>query len=191
MIKRYLIPALILLIALSCQQVRNPDASINQSGVDSPDSNLRYFDLSGFFENEKDRLNQLRPRVEKTVEVNGEQEEKTLKIESWTTEFSSFTESDINKPAWINSYEINRKNGELSYKALEDQLKTRLLTVNFDTTGAVSSIEIINQSSNILYNSEERLVYYPDSLYQIIKFQDVRIVGRNDYVIRGRFLPGS
>lgn len=148
---------------------------------------LKYFDLSRYMNTEVERLSKSNTTVQKTVEVNGDSETKTLSISSWQTELSSFFDSDINKPAWINSYQADSIGDDLTYIALEENLKTRSLKISRDSNDQIISIEILNKSSNLLYESEERLSYYPDSLYEVIKTQTVKIVGKNEYRITGLF----
>src|SRR5690606_26029799 len=68
-----------------------------------------YFDLEGYFNSEAARLQNQNPEVEKTVAKNQSEEQKQLKIKNWDTELELFKASDINKPAWKDSY-IKREN---------------------------------------------------------------------------------
>ncbi len=47
---------------------------------------------------------------------------------------------------------------------------------------------IYNDSKNMLYESQEWLSYFPDSLYQIDKKQTVRLLGTNTYKIKGALI---
>ncbi|XHR93010.1 hypothetical protein ACFJIV_22110 [Mucilaginibacter sp. UC70_90] len=46
-------------------------------------------------------------------------------------------------------------------------------------------ILIYNHTKNLLYETNEKLSYFPDSLYLIQKTQHVKLMGRNDYKVQG------
>ena len=65
---------------------------------------LVYFDLKEFFRADSARLTRLNPAVNKTVTHNGVTETKVVHIGNWNQELNLFIQSDINRPAWKNSY---------------------------------------------------------------------------------------
>ena len=145
-----------------------------------------YFDVEGFFKAEASRLDQVNPNVSKTVRKNKDTETRNLKIDDWQTELELFKSSDINKPAWRNSYKTETKGGLISYTATSPELRTRNLVIEKDGTGKVKRISTANEVSNPLYSSTEILEYYPDSLYKIQKKQNVKLLGENTYFISGK-----
>lgn len=152
----------------------------------SKSEDATYFDLKGFFEKESLRLNKMKQPIQKTVSRNGIQETKAVQTD-WAKELSLFTESDINKSAWKNSYlKRTKKSGIIEYIALEDKLKTRRIEISKSGT-RIKSIRILNRTSNFLYKSTETLAYFPDSIYVINKDQQVQLLGKNTYLITGRF----
>ena len=144
-----------------------------------------YFDLKGYLEKEAVRLKSA--LVDKTVSKNSNIERRRMKIRSWASELSLFSESDINKPAWKNSYKTTSSKNKIIYTALESNLRTRSIEI-VNTSGQVESITINNRSNNTLYNSSERLEYFPDSLYRIEKKQKVVVIGTNNYTVTGRII---
>jgi len=44
---------------------------------------------------------------------------------------------------------------------------------------------IFNRTKNILYQTTEKLSYFPDSLYLIEKDQKVRLMAKNKYKVQG------
>ncbi|WP_256009505.1 hypothetical protein [Desertivirga xinjiangensis] len=147
-----------------------------------------YFDIRGFFKSEAVRLTQQNSYLYKTVSHNGKSETQQLIIADWPNEFALFSESDLNKPSWKNSYNIAEKSKFLiEYSAKEDKLRTRKICISKSASGEIDHIYILNENSNFLYSSEEELNYYPDSLYQIIKHQKVSLLGANTYIISGKF----
>ncbi|WP_143822221.1 hypothetical protein [Mucilaginibacter pedocola] len=147
---------------------------------------LKYFDLKEFFKTDSIRLAKLAPSIKKTVTHNGESETKTVKIANWGQEFGLFTSSDINKPAWKDSYAVQENADSLVYTAKFPELKTRELVIR-KVNGQVSRVYILNKVHNLLYNSTEKLIYEPGKYYLIEKDQKVKVMGENDYLIKGEF----
>jgi hypothetical protein len=171
-----LIPSLILLLGFqSCNR---------DSGKSSTDKN--YFDLKGYFKADSIRLTKLNPLINKTVVHNKVSETKKVHIPNWGTELSLFTGSDINKPAWKASYKVQETDNFLIYKAKDPQLKTRDIIIKREGN-KIKWILIFNHTKNVLYETVEKLSYFPDSLYLIQKTQRVRVLGTDTYSIKGSF----
>jgi hypothetical protein len=167
--------SLIIWIALAvCWSGCKPD--IKESGA--------YFDIKGYFTGDTARLRKLNKPVIKTVSHNGLTESKTVRIDNWARELDLFIGSDINRPAWKNSYTVIDNDGFLIYKAKYPELVMREMLIKKDK-GKVKWILIYNRTKNILYQTSEKLSYFPDSLYLIEKVQRVRFMGNNSYKIQG------
>ncbi len=121
----------------------------------------------------------------KTVSRNGEAETKTIKITNWPDELSVFSESDINKPSWKNSYKTSVSGDFTIYKALEPDLKTREIILKKQKNKIVY-LMIFNQTTNKLFQTKEKLTFYPDSLYLIQRKMYVWFLGTNNYLIEGK-----
>lgn len=147
---------------------------------------LAYFDIKGFFTADALRLNQKHVAVTKTVRHNGDSQTKKINDINWLNEFELFISSDINKPAWSGSYAIQNAKGLLVYKAKTPDLKTRMIVIKKDGD-KIKWIVIYNHNTNMLYENVEKLTYFPDSVYQISKSQQVRFLGKNLYGIKGVF----
>jgi len=147
-----------------------------------------YFSLEDFFLSETSRLAKLAPIVEKKVSRNGDSEEKRVQIDDWKNELALFIDSDINKPAWRNSYRIDSTERSLSYISIDPELRTQKITIDKYESGSVRHIAITNRAGNMLYQTAEKLDYYPDSLYQISKQQQVRFIGDSQYSISGHLI---
>lgn len=152
-----------------------------------PQATGRYFSLDGYFKSEMERLSSKQPMVEKTVEKNGTVERRSLANLDWALELKVFRSSDINKPAWHNSYSIDSSETGLVYRAKEPDLRVRSVQITFGPGGAVTGILIRRSESNYLYTSGELLKYYPDSLYFIERHQEVRVLGPDEFRVSGRF----
>jgi len=169
---------LILFFFYSCSD--NNKNSKPESGA------LTYFDIKGYFQAEAKRLSKKKSLVYKEILKNDQKEAKKIQINNWDKEFSLFIESDINKPSWVSSYSVNKNNDTLVYKALDPDLRTKEIKI-LKKAEKLLLISIKNEAANKLYKSEEELYYFPDSLYKIIKTQEVRIIGKNHYQISGEF----
>ena len=166
-----------LLICISGLAACRPDV---QQSVDK-----RYFDLKKFIDADTARLNKANLTVNKTVLHNNSNEQtKQITIKNWGEELGLFSASDINKPAWRDSYKITNAGDSAVYTATDPHLVTRSMVVQ-TVNGHVKKISIANYTKNLLYQTTEQLVYYPDSLYIIDKLQKVKLIGSNRYLVKG------
>lgn len=146
---------------------------------------INYFDLKSYFASQSQKLEKQNLRVVKTVSRNKEAETKKVKIANWAGELSVFSESDINKPSWRSSYKTIVSGNITIYKAIEPDLKTREIILKKER-GLLTYLMIFNVVNNSLFQTREKLTFYPDSLYQIERKQHVRFLGTNDYLITGK-----
>lgn len=149
-------------------------------------ASLKYFDLKGFFHADSARLAKLNQPVTKTVTHNGITETKSIKTTNWGQEFGLFIASDINKPAWKDSYSTTEAGDSIVYKAKFAELKTREIVIRKEG-GKVTSVFIHNYIHNLLYNTTEKLIYQPGKFYSIEKDQKVKVMGANNYLVKGTF----
>ncbi|WPU95942.1 hypothetical protein SNE25_10475 [Mucilaginibacter sabulilitoris] len=145
---------------------------------------LKYFDINGYFKADTARLRKSDPAVNKTVTHNGITENKTVHITNWGHELNLFIQSDINRPAWKNSYRVQVIDSLIIYQAKHSELRTTRVVIRKDKD-KVKWILIFNHTKNLLYETREKLSYFPDSVYLIEKWQQVRLMGRNNYRIEG------
>lgn len=148
----------------------------------------RYTDIKGFFESEALRLSRAEVLADKSVRQNEVSETKNgLKVD-WQNELALFTGSDINKPAWRDSYRITKDSSTIIYLAIDTNLRTRSIRLKKNAEGRLILIQIHNSTKNQLYESSEDLTYIPDSIYLIDKSQKVLFLGKNRYQIRGKLM---
>jgi hypothetical protein len=117
-----------------------------------------YFDLKGLIENQIVYLNERKPKVTKTIVLNGKKEINSSASIDWKKELELFTQADINKPAYKNSYSIIRKNAtEYEYRLNEkEDLNVRFLKVKIDTIQKQPRfIQALLRSENRIYESEK------------------------------------
>lgn len=163
------------------------------SGCSNPDNlpnsvqTQPYFSLADYFGKEAVRLQQLNPEITKTVTKNGEEERKNIKVTDWEKEFALFIDADINKPAWRNSYRVDSAGSSMTYTSTDSALRTKEIYIEKSDLGAISYIRVTNRVSNALYQTDEQLAYYVDSLYRITKQQHVQIIGESHYTVTGEW----
>jgi len=161
-------------------------SSCSENNNKPEDGALTYFDIKGYFEQEATRLSQKNPLVYKEIIKNSEKEAQEIRINDWNKEFSFFIESDINKPAWTSSYSVKKNKDTIIYSALDPELRTKQIKL-LKNANKLLFLSIKNEATNKLYTSKEELYYFPDSIYKLIKNQQVRIIGENHYQITVKF----
>ena len=134
-----------------------------------------FFDLKGYMQQQIDSLAQAQVSVRKRITLNGQQEEHLLREINFASELAIFENSDINRPAWLEKYEVDslRENGKLlavRYTAQDPDLRTRELLIRF-AGEAVGEISVLNQTSTVLSEGEQELTYRPGRAYLIRTWQ--------------------
>ncbi len=145
-----------------------------------------YFDLENYFELEAKRLTKLNPEIVKTVIVNDRTEQKTVKIEDWRQEFGSFTDANINKAAWKGLFEMQQDGNSDSYTTAVDKIPVKKVEIFYKQKNIVA-VKIFVNNVNKLYTSTDSLIYYPDSIYQIKKIQQIKLFDQKRYQVIGKF----
>lgn len=150
------------------------------------------FSVDSFFSAEAQRLQQLNPSVLKSVNKDGEKEQREIKIANWKNELSAFQSADISKNFDPTLYDLKTVDCVTEFTAKKKELQIQKLRIEFDRNNEkVKHIHIDKKIANSLYDSNEKLDYYSDSLYSIIKLQDVQGLDANQYEIIGKFVQSK
>lgn len=149
-------------------------------------SNHSYFDVKGYFETEADRIRKLGPTIKKTVAVDDSTETQSLKIVDWKRELAAFSDADINRASWKGMFKIAKSNGNEIYTSDNEKIPVKQVGI-FYKDKKLFRLQMLIENKNTLYTSLDTLNYYPDSLYQIKKVQNIRLLNKKNYVITGRF----
>ena len=155
--------------------------------VESRINTKPYFDLKGYFEQQISQLKTSQPKAVKKVSIGAKTEEITTDTLDYAQELRIFTDSDINKPAWLDKYTIDSvKNtgGNLqaiSYKANTDDLKVRLIEVNF-SQDTITRIYIVNRLNTAVADADQELVFMPGKGYKLgarqkVAYADAKNIG--------------
>lgn len=159
--------------------------SCNQRKKAEANTDLTYFDVKGYFGKEISRMQQLNPDVDKTVSINGTSENKKSKINDWTKELAIFVNADINKTSWKGSFKTVKQNGTDVYTSDSKKIPIKKISVT-EKNQQVEKVEIIIDNKNILYQSQDTLTYFPDSLYAIKKHQKIKLLNEKRYSVIGK-----
>jgi hypothetical protein len=151
-----------------------------------------FFSLQDFIAQEVQRLDSLQPTVRKSITFNGERETHTIDTLAFANELSVFQRADINRPAWLDKYRVDslREDGRLqriTYTALDEDLKTQELKVEWHGPDHIDRIEVITQSATVLSKGRQILVYEPGKGYRIETHQESRAAAPVDILIEASF----
>lgn len=172
------------IVGIGCGNVGTAKNEIKQGAI-------KYFDLRGFVETEAERL-EGGTSFTKTVFVNGEQETKSLSHIDAKAELMPFSNSDINKPAWSDQYEIdsvfnqNKELISLHYQSKDKKLKTKRMSIDFQKTKVVK-VYIENATESSVATTYQTLVYRPDEGFSIESKQDVSMMDENQFKVEVSF----
>lgn len=145
-----------------------------------------YFDLKGYIDKQVSHLKKTNPDVDKSVRVNGSDEQKVLKIANWQKELAVFADADINKSAWQGAFKVSKSTDKEVYTSSSEKVPVKSLTIHY-TAGKVKGIEVLISNANSLYTSNDTLAYFPDSLYEVRKTQHIKMLNEKNYRIKGLF----
>lgn len=167
-------------IILSCKSEQN---TAQQSDA--------YFSVDTYMKKEIQRLTQTSPKVLKTVAINNSIEEKNVKIEDWKKELEMFVSADINKADWRGLFKVSKNASQQIYQSTEDKVFVKSLIIDLDSAKQVRKVQAIIKRDNLIYISQDTLLYIPDSLYQIKKSQKIKLMEERRYSVTGNFLSNS
>lgn len=147
----------------------------------------RYFDLIAYFDQQDKKLEN--STVNKTITLNQKTETKQLNHVNWQQELSVFADSDINKPAFRDSYQTDSTligdTLRITYTARTPKLRTQTLRLDWlKSTQSIAAIAINNRVDNPLYQLSEQLYYLPLQAYSIKSQQKIRLLAPNKLEIK-------
>lgn len=145
-----------------------------------------YFNLKGYIEQESSRLSSSNPTVHKTVMVNNSSESKEIKIQDWKKELSAFSDADMNRAAWKGLFQVKKFGEQEVYTSDHKKVPVKKVVIT-RRNGQLYGLQLFIRNSNTLYTSADTLSYYPDSLYEVKKTQNIRLLSTKNYHITGKF----
>ena len=174
--KLFSLPLLLVTIICGC----------NQAADNRPGNPADYFDIKGYFDKEVARLSKDSLPIQKTVEVDGSEETKMIVVQDWKRELSAFSDAEINRASWRGLFVTSNSDDSTTYISDNEKVPVKEVTI-YKSSGKVTGISIVVKNNNILYSSTDRLIYYPDSVYQVVKQQNIKLLSKRNYLIKGMF----
>ncbi len=157
-----------------------------------------YYDVPGYVKGQITQLIREKPLIDKQASIDGKTQRQRTRTVNWTRELELFTQADINKPAFRNSYQITRPDSltyQYTLKKAEEKLTVRSLTVQLDAaTRQPRQITAVLATDNPLYHSERHLrlqsglgsdKHWQVQTYQLEGFQQLTYFGRHEFAVRG------
>lgn len=167
------------------------------SFVSCSDENVKvvhqhYYDLSAFFKQEASALYRSRMAMEKQIIKDGLSEKKKFINVNWLSELKPFIDCDINKPAWVNSYQtdtihLSADSMKVVFKAIETQLPIRKIELTLYKQ-KVCNVQINKECDNFYYQSSDLYVYQSTKGFEISGSQKVRLLDKTSYRINATFM---
>jgi len=165
---------LLSLVFWACQA---PETESKQSKI--------FFDLEAFLAKQIIDLDKNKPFISKTINTDGKEESKKVKLQDWEKELKPFIKADINRPAWQDSYSIKdsttKKGNWKVYQAIVKQPVVRSLKVLQNNSEVLRVIAEI-QDNNYLYQSSQLLnLYFEKSKLKKYTFKGEQRLFYGDY----------
>ncbi len=132
---------------------------LSACSTQSTDQTKRYYDLKNFIDAQIKVLNQQKPTVSKLMMADGKSEQKQMIVSDWAKELELFRQLDLNKQAYILSYETTRPDSmtyEYTLKKTE-KAPVQFLKIKLNEKKQVIDIEALVKTKNQLYDSEKEL----------------------------------
>ena len=172
-----------LFFAYACQPQSDSET---KKGPISP-----FFDLEAYFQEEINRLQQQQMTITKTIHLDGKEEKQTLDSLNFEEELSIFTQSAINRPAWLDKYQVDstfsaNQLASIQYEALTDRLKTRSIRITF-SNGKVQNVAIENLLETVIATTNQQLNYSPAKGYSIRNSQEIAFSKSQEVKIEVQF----
>ncbi|MEO5572423.1 MAG: hypothetical protein ABIT08_09015 [Bacteroidia bacterium] len=150
-----------------------------------------YFNLKSYFEKQVEELNGNNFKLKKFVSKDAATEEKLFDHPDWKEELKPFSECDINKPSWKNSFHIDstgdRETFCIKYLAKDSSLKIKSITYCLEHD-SLTFIKIEKRTENMYYHFITTLSYFPMKAYSIKSSQKINFTKETTIEVKGLFI---
>jgi hypothetical protein len=117
-----------------------------------------YFAWSSFLEQQINTFKKTKPRVHKSVVLDGKKEVKISANVDWEKELALYLEADLNKPAFEKSYDNLSEPGFFWYSLKKgEDLPVKKMIIHIDVGGLPSKVEIEISQKNFLFETRKKL----------------------------------
>jgi hypothetical protein len=179
----YLILILLVQAIIACEK----------PGLEETAASKAFFDLKSFAKSEVAAQSEAGTRLQKTIILNGKEEKALPAIVNWEDELKVFSVNDINKSSWVGKFVIDTvsldQGQSITYTSSDSKIPVKKLTVETDSTQAVTRVIIETKQKNPLFTSSQVADYRPGTGYLISGKQKALILKEQTYSIRAVILP--
>lgn len=154
-----------------------------------------FFSLDSFANDEIIRHLKEKTQIEKTINLNGNQEKHRIGLEKigWKKELQPLFKNDINKVAWKDKFieqRMDNSNGDYSiiYSTMAKEINVKKLQIDFNTQNQIELITINIDSKNLLFNAKQLYTYSPKLGYHLKSDQKALFLSQNTLVVNGNFI---
>lgn len=163
-----------------------------QNNVDVTKNEKKYFyDLKEYFSSQATYLSKNGTRIKKQITKDGKTEERIIESADWNNELKPFADADINKPSWTNSYStdtiILHDVTIVKYISKEKSLAVKQIVLTFQKD-YLQKLEVIKESNNSYYSSNNQYVYITNKGFEITGSQEVMLAKKTNYFISATFI---
>ncbi len=124
----------------------------------------KYFDLKNYFTEQAGLLNAQKTGMEKTLTEGDRKQSKVFETVDWKAELQSFMETDMNKPAWKNSFTCDSVLKDsvcvVTYTSAEDFVPVKKVVIT-EENDTIKKIFIESEKKNKFYSAQVWMEYFP------------------------------
>lgn len=144
-----------------------------------------------FIEEEEKRMVYNKVSLSKILTLNGETDTSFIAQPNFASELDVLIKSDINRPAFSDKYSVDStfssgKLNKIIYTAKDEKVKTRKLSIQFDSQNNVILIDVRLFNGNPITKNVQHLMYRPGVGY-LIKDEQYFIGNKDEIMVEGFF----
>lgn len=176
---------LLVFVGLLCQ--------ISCTAPESNGKNNSYYPWESFLKGTIKELETHPKMVQKTIFLKDKKEEKVFKSMDWQKEWAVFMEADLNKPAYLLSYDNLSEDDLIWYSAkIGEKVPVKTFKMHLDALGKPLQVEIYMSQSNFLFETSKKLnmniIDGRVETYSIDGYQKIRFLPATTYKLMGVLL---
>jgi hypothetical protein len=152
-----------------------------------------YYDVQSLLKSQTEQLEELKPVVKKTIEIDGvkESHELVFNKKEWQNELDIFNLADINKPVLKDQYEAVKRsmaNGaELIYRPVNQEAQGIVqLRLVMDPQEVVKKLEANYVEKNYLYSSQKVLTLEFDNVEGSPVLKSYKVSGTQKMIMKNQ-----
>ena len=178
---RSILISLFFMLVFSCSQKEEMNSQLPSS----------FFSMIDFMEDEKKWMVNDKISLTKILSLNGETDTLYVQQPDFELELDVFINADINKPALSDKYSVDSifrsdKLYKITYTAKDEKLKTRKLSVRFDSQNKVVNVDIRLFNGSPITKNVQHLIYWPNNGY-VIKNEQYFMGDKDEIMVEGFF----